>query len=201
MILNDGSGTGVSASVLGNRRLLVDADSHESIITASSEGKAFHFGTGLITLTSAAASGLFYFKNNEVQNFIIAETTLRLNQSTGGASGVGLLEIIRNPTTGTLISTATAPTIRLNTNFGSTFTILADAFKGAEGLTVTDGLTYGTINGIVVPQRATIDDTIGIVIPRGASIAFRYTPPAGNTSIIISLSVEGYLYPLSFINV
>ena len=193
MQINDGAGFGYSAAVLSNHRLLVDSDSREAITTASLNGQAFRFVTGLITLTSASASAVMYLKNNEVDNLVLSEIVVRMNQSTGGASGVGLWEVLRNPTAGTIISGAVVLASRLNTNFGSTATISVDGFKGTEGNTFTDGAIYDSINGLAVPQRAFLIETAGIVVPRGASIGIRYTPPTGNTSIIISVEVGAYL--------
>ena len=198
MRIEDGSGNGYSAAVFSNHRLLVDADSHDSIITAATDGKAFRFCTGLITLTSASPSGILYVRNNEAANLIISEIVVRMNQSTGGANGVGLWEIFRNPTTGTLISGALAPATRANTNFGSSFSIIADVFKGVEGATITDGTVYAAVNGLTVPQRVFLIETAGVIVPRGTSIAVRYTPPAGNTSIVITTEIGAYLNSETF---
>jgi hypothetical protein len=193
MIIHDGTGSGFQAGVSDAHRLLVEADSHDAIITAATDGKAFRIATGLITLTSATASGLLYIKNNEASNLIVAEIEVRANQSTGGASGVGLWEIIRNPTAGTVVSNAVAAPIRVNINFGSTATISVDAFKGAEGSTFTDGSVYATENGMAVPHRVELLGAGRLVIPRGASIGIRYTPPAGNTSITVSAGTTLFL--------
>lgn len=199
MIVTDGIGNGFSAGVLNNHRFLVDSDSHESLVTAASEGKSFNFSTGLTTLTSASASALFYLKNNEVQNLVISQFIGYANQSTGGASGVGLWEILRGPTAGTIVSLAVALTTRANSNFGSTFTLLADAFEGAEGNTLTDGTVFSAINGLVVPHRVEFGEINGVIIPRGASIGIRYTPPTGNTSIVVNVAVKAYLAPTTVI--
>lgn len=193
MIITDGTGAGFSAGVTDTHRFMVDADSHDAIITASIDGKAFRFCAGLITLTSATSSAVLYLKNNEPSNLIIDEIVVRMNQSTGGASGVGLWEIIRNPSAGTIISNAVAPSVNANANFGSTATLSATAYKGAEGYTFTDGTVYALVNGITVPNRVSLISAGGIILPRGAALGVRYTPPTGNTSIVVNVAIGCYL--------
>jgi hypothetical protein len=192
MNIHDGTGSGVMAGVSETHRLLVDADSHDAIITSATDGKAFKFGTDIITLTSANVSGVFYLKNGEEANLIISEILFQANQSTGGASGIGTWKVIRNPTAGTLISNATATPIRQNFNFGSTRTITADAFKGVEGATVTGGNDFTIQNGFTVPNRVIAPFT-AIILPRGSSLAVTFTPPAGNTSIAVSVGISAFL--------
>lgn len=193
MKIQDGTGSGFEAGVTDSHRLLVDADSHDAILTASVDGKAFRFCAGLITLTSANPSAVLFIQNNEPSNLIVAEIVVRMNASTGGAGGVGLWEILRNPTTGTIISNASAATVVANANFGSTATISATAYKGAEGNTFTNGTQFAIVNGVTVPNRVNLVAAEGIILPRGASIGFRYTPPAGNTSIVVGIGVGTYL--------
>lgn len=200
MILTDGTGSGFQAGVTNTHRLLVDSDSHDAIITAATDGKAFNLSTGLVTLTTASVSGLFYLKNNEIPNLIFSEILFQMNASTGGAGGIGLWEIIRNPTGGTLISTATALSVRQNFNFGSTATLSVDAFKGAEGATITGGDVFSINHGQTVPN-VFVTRFVNVILPRGASLATRFTPPAGNTSIAVSFSCSVFLNSPTFASV
>lgn len=193
MIITDGTGDGFSAGISSKHRLLVDADSHDAILTAAASGKAFRFDSGLIALTSANSSALLYLKNNEADNLILAEIVIRMNQSTGGANGIGLIEVLRNPTGGTIVTAAVAATVRANTNFGSTSTILADVYKGAEGNSFSDGTIYANVNGVPVPNRVFVIEATGVILARGTSIGIRYTPPAGNTALLVSAEIGAYL--------
>lgn len=192
MIIQDGTGSGSQAGVTDTHRILVDAISRDAIVTAATAGKAFNFSTGLVTLTSASASGLFFLKNNEVENLVISEILLQANQSTGGASGIGFWELIRNPTGGTLISNAVAVDIQQNFNFGSVATILADIFKGAEGNTITGGNLFSINHGQNVPS-VLVTRFANIALARGSSCAVRFTPPPGNTSLVVSVSCSVFL--------
>src|SRR6266566_57273 len=186
MTIVDGTGGGYSAGVSSDHRILVQADSHDAILTAAVDGRAFRFGTGLITLTTTNPSALLYIKNLEAQNLVVSELVVRMNQSTGGANGIGLWEVLRNPSAGTIVSGAIPLATKLNTNFGNTSGFLADSFKGAEGSSFIDGSVYATVNGITVPQRVFLIETSGIILPRGTAIGVKYTPPVGNTSITIT---------------
>lgn len=193
MIITGGTGQNYSAGVSSDNRLLVQADSHDAILTAAVSGRAFRFCTGLIALTSALPSAVMFLKNLEPQDLVISELVVRMNQSTGGANGVGLWEVLRNPSAGTIVNAAVPLATRLNTNFGNTAGFLADAFKGAEAATFTDGAVYATVNGLTVPQRIFLIETSGIILPRGTAIGVRYTPPVGNTSITITCEIGAYL--------
>lgn len=193
MIIQDGTGSGVAVGATDNHRLLVDADSHDAVVTATVDGKSFGIGSGAITLTSANPSAILFFRNNEDSNLLIAAEGIRFqaNQSTGGASGIPSWEVIRNPTAGTIVSGASAANVN-NANFGSTRTLNVTAYKGAEGNTFTDGTVFTTHFGVPVPHRFFLLVS-GFVIPRGASIGVRVTPPTGNTSLVVSASFRVYL--------
>jgi hypothetical protein len=192
MIINDGTGTGQTAGVNGFNRLLVDANTQAAITTSTALGTCFKLGTGNITLTSATVSAVFYLKNNEDLAMIVSEILLSANQSTGGTSGIGTWIINRNPTGGTIISTATPLSIRQNFNFGSTRPLVADAFKGVEGATITGGNDFTSQSGFQVPNRV-VAPFSSVIIPRGATLAVTFTPPTSNTSIVISVEMSAFL--------
>jgi hypothetical protein len=79
----------------------------------------------------------------------------------------------------------------INRNFGSSKTLNATMYKGAEANTFTDGtkIVESIIN---TPKREAL--FIGdIVIPKGSSIGFNITPPASNTSMDIEVALSCYL--------
>ena len=107
---------------------------------ATELGDGYNINTGLIGLTSSTASGVLYFKNNESRPFIIEAIAVGIG-SAGTTTDVSIIRVIRNPTTGTLISGATDVDMNQNRAFGSSNTLLNSlAYKGAEGSTVTDGV-------------------------------------------------------------
>jgi len=145
-------------------------------------GNAYNINTGEVTLTDAVQTPILYFKNNETQDLLVTALAIGFQNSTGGAAtDAPIITVIRNPTTGTIVSGATDVDINSNRNYGSSNTLsLSDAYKGATGDTMTDGtehlLIYQTDLGRVF---AAIDE----VIPKGTSIGVKITPQDSNTSL------------------
>lgn len=189
----DGSGKGYSAKVDKEGRLHVDSIGTIRESAQAQRGYAYNVNTGVLTLTNAATeNGIFYIKNNENTPLIIESFFYLLGASTGG-SGDGTITIIRNPSTGTLISGASEITMKKNRNFGSSRDLSADAYKGSTGTTVTNGEDFAitfvgssSSNRIVVPFS-------GLTLPKGSSVAVKYTTPSGNTSQKIAIAIACYV--------
>jgi hypothetical protein len=110
------------------------------------------------------------------------------------ANGDCTIDVLKNPTTGTLIAGAVAAEMAgVNRNFGSSFALKSTTliYKGAEGNTFTDGTKL--ISSIVqTPSRTPI--IVGdIVLPKGSSIGFDVTPPTGNTAMDIQLGLGFFI--------
>lgn len=136
----DGSGSGSRARVDENKQLHTTAITQTETQDAVDKGDAYNINTGTIGLTSTTASGVLYFKNDEDNPFIIDAIAVGID-NLGTQAGACIITVIRNPTTGTLITGATAVDMNQNRNFGSSKTLKSTtlAYKGAEGNTVTDG--------------------------------------------------------------
>lgn len=192
--LQDGTGSGYRAKISDDNRLLTQAITETASDHHSELGKRFNLNTGDITLTSANASGVLYFKNNDTENFHATVIVFNLGASTSG-TGDMLIEIIKNPTTGTLISNATAVTTNSNFHFGSAVTLTGLAYKGVEGATISDGSVFASTRAA---SNGRIVLTLGeIIIPKGSSIGIRYTPQASNTSQKCQFAISGFLQTLA----
>ena len=94
--------------------------SEQSTLDAS----AYNINTGLITLTTAGESGMIYYKHNEAVEFDITAVVVIMGPSTGGVTtDTTHVRMYKNPTTGTLISGATAADINSNRHFSSADTL------------------------------------------------------------------------------
>lgn len=192
-IILDGSGKGYTTKVDEEGRLHVDSISTTRESAQSQRGYSFNVNTGVLTLTNAATdNGVFYIKNNEQGALIIESFFYLISSSTGGTSD-GVVTIIRNPTTGTLISGASAITMNKNRNFGSSRELDALAYKGSTGTTITNGddfavtfVPYSIASRIVVPFS-------GLTVPKGASVGIKYTTPTGNTSQKVAFAIACYV--------
>jgi len=137
------SGDGQGAKVDKNR-LFVNSVAITAKEDLAEKGEGFIVNTGIIALTSANESAVFFMKNNSEFTLILSNILVDLGLSTGGAGDL-LAEVIKNPLTGTIVDNAINVTILQNKNASSpngfTDTELL-AFKGAEGDTITDGTLW-----------------------------------------------------------
>ena len=101
-----------------DNKLQVFAISEGLSIASAKDGENYNINTGSITLTSATESAVLYMKNNETKNFIIEDIIVILGTSTGGTGDLAI-SLVRNPTTGTIITNAVNVDIVANRNFGS----------------------------------------------------------------------------------
>ena len=192
MIIENGGGAPQAwAKVDTNNRLHVLSVSEGFNIEAALKGDNFNINSGTLTLTSANKSAVFYFKNNETKKFVIEDVLVITGSSTGGTGDLAI-NLIQNPTTGTIIDNATAVTTVANRNFGMTSsTLAADVYKGAEGYTFTNGTVFAdtTRNATGVVEF----DADVMVLPRGSSVGVEVTPQPSNTSMAVKVAIVGYL--------
>jgi hypothetical protein len=189
--IQDGTGSGNLAKVGSDNRLYTSTVNTESEEYASENGLAYNLNTGIITLTNATKTPVFYLKNNEDYDLIIGTLFYMTGASTGGSGNV-LVEVIRNPTAGTIVSNATPVEMNVNRNFGSSRSLSVSAYKGATGNTLTDGAKF--IESILSTATQRVPVSVGaVVIPKGSSIAIQITPSTGNTSMAVEFGVSCYL--------
>ena len=190
--IQDGTGKGYSMKIDEYGNAHVDAITTDRESYSSQKGESFNINTGLITLTNAATNnGVLYLKNNEKSPLIITGLFYNIGTSTGGAGDI-IISIYRNPTTGTLISGASAVEMNGNRNFGSSLTLDILAYKGATGTTITDGSKIiESILGTTV-QRVAVSAG-SITLPKGSSIAIQIKTPTSNTSMAVSFAIACYL--------
>ena len=190
MIIEDGTGTGNKAKVDSHGRVRALSVSEPLSVDAAVNGKNYNINSGMINLTSGSESAVAYFKNKETDSFVIEEILVILGTSTGG-SGDLEVKLIKNPSSGTIVSNAVAGDNVSNRNFGSTTELKADFYKGVEGDTLTDGTAFAdTIR--TQPSAISFDADV-IILPESASIGVMVTPQSGNTSMDCTVAIIGYV--------
>ena len=184
--ITDATGFGFGARVDENNRI----HAHSVTISESLQGQSYNINTGTIAIS--ADSALLYFKNDEPEDFVI--TAIALGNDGTGTAPTGSrpsITLIRNPTGGTIISTATPVDQNQNRNFGDSTTLAALAYKGASGLTITGG------NEIALLQASASGRdfySIDFILPRGSSLGIRYTLNAAFTGPAdIYAAIIGYV--------
>ncbi len=174
--------SGLTARIDTKNRLKSFSTSQPEETTAALAGDTFVVSSTDITLTTANESGLLHIENTDTVPWILTRLFFNGAASTGG-TGEWRVRITKNSSTGTLITAGTV-TIPQNLNFGAAQTLDGTFLKGAEGLTLTDGITV--INTIVptAPFRLLISNNPLIVMP-GSKASVAITPPSGNTSFLL----------------
>jgi hypothetical protein len=163
LIISDGTGTGNTAKVSANR-VFVHSITEQEAVNATEDGGAYNINTGTIGLTSSTASSILYLKNNEVRDLVIEALAVGVG-SAGTTTDVSTVTVIRNPTS---VSYSTAVDMNQNRNFGSTKTLTADVFKGAEAATTTGG---DNIIQFFTGAGTRLFAPINLSLPTGSSIA------------------------------
>jgi len=183
--LKDGTGSNFEAKVDSDFRLHTDAITQSQLQNSLKKGRTWNVGTGFVTLTNDSASALMYLKNTGDKDLNVDLYVFLTKASTGG-SGQGLVEILRNPTAGTVVDDATAIT-PTNMNFGSTAVPDALLYSGGQGKTLSG--QDDILRSLTTSANRLL---LGIVtlIPKGKSVGLRLTPPTGNTSMEVECVME-----------
>lgn len=178
-IIQDGTGTGDRLRITPFNRLLAQSVTITEEDDAISRGEGYQIASGPVSFTSSTASSILYTKNDDDRDFVIDRCVLILGSAVGaGTTDDWTFQVLRNPTAGTLIDNAVAAGIS-NSNHGSANIPTGLNYKGVQGDTLTDG------TGAAQPIKQSIDRIIlplGRRLPKGTSIGFKLTPPAGTTS-------------------
>jgi hypothetical protein len=164
--IRDGVGSGNLARVDSANRIYTRSVIASQTQEAMRNGDAFNLNTGDIALSSADASAIIYMKNNETRGFHITDFAIGIGVLPGPTE-IAKVVLIRNPTSGTIISNAVAVDMNQNRNFGSAAVIDATAYKGAEGDTFTSGDDAAQF---FVTGNGRLFASLDFVLPQGASI-------------------------------
>lgn len=191
-IIVDGTGKAYAMRVDAKGNAHVDAITTDREAYSVFLGNSYSLNTGLITLTNAnTKNAVMYVKNNEDYPLIFQTFFYMTGASTGGSGDI-YVDLIRNPTTGTIISGASPVEMNVNRNYGSSRTLNIVAYKGATGTTFTNGIK--NIESILATTTQRVMVSVGsITLPKGASIGINITTPTGNTSMVVEFAAACYL--------
>lgn len=189
--IQDGTGSSKKARVSNSNRLLVDSIVEERAVFNSIEvGNTFIVSTDFLTITGVTGQedGLIYLKNNSDLNMLIHHIKLW----SGTASQLTKISTYKNPTTGTLISSAIAADVE-NINFASSNAYEGLAYQGdGTNLTVTDGDVWGRhYLGVGNQQMLMFMWNGAVVLGKGDSLAVTAEAPNG-VSVNLACEIEVY---------
>jgi hypothetical protein len=185
-VIKDGTGQAHNAKVDSTNRLLVEAVTESEQLEAAAKGNSYQIGSGNINLTSANASAVLYFKNNEDMDVILTAVNITSTKQTGATGGVFLATVYKNATglsAGTDLNA-------VNSNFGSNQLLDSTITGGQEAATVIGGIAIG---GFYIQEAEFFNTEIAWVIPKGSSVSLTITPAASNTSLNITTTLEGHI--------
>ena len=181
-VIEDGTGTGKQAKVNSRNRMVTQAVSTSSALQATIDGTAWNINTGDVTLTSNAVAACIYFKNtSETLDFVLPAFAIGLGNLSGTLTTPHTVTIIKNPTTGTIVSGAVDCDMIVNRDFAQSDTITGLAYKGGQANTFTNGTDiaqfYMTGNGrlfagidFVIPPAKSVGINIKLNATSGGSI-------------------------------
>lgn len=190
-ISNGASGPKYDVKVDSSHRIWSRAVSEPEQAEQASLGLAYSVTGGLTTLTTANESAMWWFRNDEDRDIVVSRFISTARNSAGGTTNHALVNI-KFGVTG--ISGGTAnKVVANNTNAGSSNVFDFTGTIGQEGASLTGGSLFGSF---AVPLQDTKSSPAFIVIPQGSSIGISVTPPAGNTSLSIGVSMSCHLAPV-----
>lgn len=188
--IQDGTGKGFLAKVDSSNSLVVSATSQTAEEHHVAEGHAFNIETPIITLTSAAKSGVLYLKNTGTEDITVTGFFNLLGEITGTTSGNMFLYYEFDTVGGTLIAATSNVVTPANKRVGSKNLLSATVLYGAQGLTVDSGLkkitslsTGGGRNPLFVR----------VVLPKGSSVSVSIQPFTGTTSMSLIAALDCYI--------
>jgi hypothetical protein len=171
--IESGTGKGTEAKVGSDFRLWTNAVTRPDGEQALIDGNAYNINTNPVSLSGT--TGMLYIKNNEDKNLTIKAIAVGMGASaTYNTTGAVTVTVIKNPTTGTLISGATTVPITQNRNFGSSKTLVADQFVGANTETITDGSDVLVL--YMANAQSRLFATIDLTLQKGNSIGIEVNP-------------------------
>lgn len=189
--IQDGTGSSRKAAVSDLNRILVDSITEErAVYNSINKGNTFVVSTNFLSITGVTGqeNGILYIKNNSDKKMLIHHIKLW----SGTENQFTKISVYKNPTTGTLISTAIGSDVQ-NINFGSSNEYEGLAYQGnGTNLTVTNGSVWGRhYLGVGNQQMLMFIWNGAVVLEKGNSLAVTAEAPNGVT---FNLTCESGVY-------
>ena len=139
-------------------------------------------------------SALLYIKNNN-DTLVMHATFLAMGVGVPsvGFDGVMTVEVLRNPTGGTILNSPTTTAIKSNQNFGNSNVFDdIDSFVGADGETVTGGTDLSHFTQVASTIGGRLSAGLTWVMPPGATVGIIVLPNLTSGNIDVNLTIVGY---------
>lgn len=183
--IESGDQHGYKAKVNSAGQLIVLAESLEQIADSAIAGSTYYSPTDFINLTTTGSyNGVLYFKNTSSVPFKLY--SIRMSSSVAV-----YWKLVKNPTTGTLITAGTT-LVPVNTNFASGSLFTGTVLKGANGLTITDGTHAAQVYLVAGAFNMQLDG--GLILLQNTSLAILGKPTATGD---VAVTLLGYYHESS----
>lgn len=197
LVISDGLGKGLDAGIDLRNRLLTASITETESNYATSVGLKFNINTGDISFSTDDPTTVLYLKNNDSRDIVVDTLIYNIGSNTGG-SGDRLINVIKNPTQGDIITNNNNADVGVgaeaNFNFGSAISLNADVLKGAQGETlIADGTPLILTRNSSTQGTIAINPGGGMILQRGNSLAIDYYPPTGTTAQIAQFALNVYV--------
>lgn len=142
MQIEDGTGDGTGLKINKLHEVLTRSVVESEAESATDIGNSYNINSGIVALTGTADSAMLYLKNDEDSVLVIEAIAVGIGTMSATITDSALVTLIRNPTTGTIISDSNVASAIANRNFGSSNTLKSTTLAysaSATGKTFTDG--------------------------------------------------------------
>jgi len=199
MKLTDGTGTSRKGKIDSNNALVTQATNITRAQKAGELGHRYMFGNAGINKFNFAETAILYVKNNEIYDLNIERVDFYKGDLAGSftapSQGDVVYKIYKNPTGGTIISSATAPSYNSNMNTSSNNVLDADIYNGLDSSTNVGGIVIW--NGYAAPNENRFSVALeNFIITSGDSITITVdlAPPATGFAVqYIGATMIAYL--------
>jgi len=177
------------AGVSDDGRLSVESVSVSASDNSVMEGDTFKAYSGLVTITGAARQAILYIKNNDVGDIFLTKITIGTGSSAGGSDNAILAESVGNVVDSDPIVVSGTDGTAFNANAGSPRT-----FDGVIKIGATNAAVNGVAgNGAIGDFTQAQEFDLSSILQKGGSSAIEVTPPAGNTSMDITVALTFFV--------
>jgi hypothetical protein len=183
-IIVDGTGVGSKLRIDKNFQAHTFSITESESSDALDKGNAFNINTGWVNIS--ATTGMLYFQNGENSNYVIETFVIGFKQ--GATTDQPYIEILRNPTAGTTVSSANDAPIISNSDFSSPNSFGSDTliYAGADSETITGGAVHAVLGGKLDSRGGY---GVKVELSKGSSVGVRVYPDlsAGNVDVYVAL--------------
>lgn len=166
-------------------RLDTNSVTTTDVLHAVGEGRAFQIYTLDVNFGSDLKQMMLFIENGNDKDMIVTSATIGSGASADGVDNIILLEQVGNISPADPIVTAGTDVTARNRNSGSPTPYVGDIKKGPQAVSGNEV----AVNGVRGDFTGAKTFDLTAQIPKGGSLGVAITPPAGNTSMNVTITI------------